>query len=55
MARTRVLFYRKDLFKVTPYGLMADQIGPLWCSGWVPTERLSLLRKNNIWFDEKNV
>lgn len=51
MKRVRILCYRKDLFRVCRLGFMADNIGPLWCQGWVPEQRVALLRQEGIWFE----
>ena len=37
---TRIIFNREHLFTVCRVGFMAQQIGSLWCEGWVLTERL---------------
>lgn len=51
MKRVRILCYRKDLFRVCRLGFMADNIGPLWCQGWVPEQRLPGLKAEGIWFE----
>ena len=43
MERTHILFWREELFEVCKLGFMAETIGNVWCSGYIPTERLDQL------------
>jgi hypothetical protein len=40
---TWISFNRVHLFKVTALGFMASRIGSLWCEGFIPNDRLSLM------------
>ena len=41
---TWIVFNRTDLFEVCKLGLVAQQIGSLWCTGWIPTDRLDQMQ-----------
>lgn len=44
-AYSRILFNREDLFTVCKFGVIAQQIGSLWCVGHIPSDRIDKLKE----------